>query len=88
MCFSLGAIEQLIIWLIVICAVVAIVRLLLVPYVLAPLGPPGTIIVQVLNILLWVVIAIAVVYLVFDLLSCAFSGGGYLGGGIGPGRVR
>jgi hypothetical protein len=75
MCFSLGSIEYLLIWLVILCAVVAIVRLLLIPLVFAPMGQPGVIIIQVVNIIVWVIIAIAVIYLVFDLLQCAIGGG-------------
>jgi uncharacterized membrane protein len=64
-CFSLGWIEQLLIWFVVITAVIAIIKLLI-PAVI-PLG--GTII-QVINIVVWVVVAIAIIILVFDLLSC------------------
>lgn len=65
MCFSLGWIEQLLIWLVVVCAIVAIIKLLL-PYALSPIP----LLVQVLNIVMWAVIAIFVIYLVFDLLGC------------------
>lgn len=78
MCFSLWTIESLLIWLVIICAVFAIVRLLLIPLVLAPMGAPGTIIIQVVNIILWVIVAIACIYLVFDLLSCAMIGPGVM----------
>jgi len=75
MCFSLGMVEQLIIWLIVICAAVAIIKLLLVPLVFQPMGQPGAILIQIVNIVIWVIVAIAVVYIVFDLLACALGGG-------------
>jgi uncharacterized membrane protein YccC len=66
-CFSLAWIEQLLIWLVVIAAVFALIRLV----VPAFLPPFGTTIVQVLNIVLWAIVAIAVIILIFDLLSCA-----------------
>jgi hypothetical protein len=65
MCFSLGWLEQLLIWLIVICAIIAVVRLLL-PLAMAPFP----IVIQILNIIMYAVIAIAVVILIFDLLGC------------------
>jgi hypothetical protein len=68
-CFSLLWLEQLLIWLIVVAAVVAIVRLLI-PALSGPLGPFGSVVVQALNIIIWAIIAIAVIVLVFDLLSC------------------
>jgi nitric oxide reductase large subunit len=64
-CFSLGFLEQLLIWLVIVCAIVAIIRLVL-PLALTPIP----IVAQILNIVMWAVIAIAVIYIVFDLLSC------------------
>jgi hypothetical protein len=81
-CVSLYFVENLLIWLIVICAVLAIVKLLIVPYVLTPMGQPGVILIQVVNIIVWAVIAVAIVVIIFDLLSCA------LGGGMGLGLPR
>jgi len=75
MCFSLGWLEQLLVWLIIVCAVVAILRLV-VPWVAAQLGVP--IIAQVLNIVLWAVICIICIYIIFALLSCLLSMGGGL----------
>lgn len=71
-CFSLEWLEQLLVWLIIVAAVVAILRLV-VPWVAAQLGVP--IIAQVLNIILWAVICIVVIYIVFALLSCLVGGG-------------
>lgn len=68
-CFSLFVIERLLIWLVVIAAIFALIRLL-VPAILAPFGPIGSVIVQALYIVLWVVVAIAVIVLVFELLAC------------------
>ena len=66
-CFSLLWVEQLLIWLVVIATVFALIRLV-VPTFLPPLG--GTIM-SALNIVLWAIVAIAVIVLIFDLLSCA-----------------
>lgn len=68
-CFSLGAIENLLIWLVVVGAVVALIRLL-VPVVVGPLGQFGSIVVQALYIVLWAIVAIAVIVLIFELLAC------------------
>jgi hypothetical protein len=76
-CFSLAFIENILIWLVILGAVVAIVKLVL-PYLLGPLGAPGTIVFQILNILLWAVIAIFLIVVVFDLLSCLMPIGGGL----------
>lgn len=74
-CFSLGWIEQLCIWLIVVCAVVAIIRLL-VPYLTGLIGIP--LVGQIINIVLWAVVAIMCVYIIFALLSCLLGAGGGL----------
>jgi len=72
MCFTLGFLEQLIVWLIVIGAVVACIKLL-VPYIISEIGMP--ILGQVIMIVLWAVVAIMVVYLIFGLLGCAIGSG-------------
>jgi hypothetical protein len=64
-CFSLGWLEQLLIWLVVVCAVVAIIRLLL-PLAMAPFP----VVLQILNVIMYAVVAIAVIVLLFELLSC------------------
>lgn len=75
MCFSLGWFEQLCIWLIVVIAIVSIIRLL-VPYLTGLIGVP--IIGQIINIVLWAVVAIMGVYIIFALLSCVLGAGGGL----------
>ena len=74
-CFSLSFLQQLIIWVIVIAAIVAVIRLL-VPYLTSLIGFP--IIGRIIEIVLWVVVAIAVVYLIFGLLGCLMGSGGGL----------
>ena len=72
MCFSLAWLMNLLIWIIVVCAVVALVRLLI-SFVLPHLGIAGPIldfIVKALWIVLWAVICIAAVIFIFDLISC------------------
>jgi hypothetical protein len=83
MCFSLQWLGQLLVWLIVVCAVVAVIRLL-VPLAASWL-PGGAVVVQIINIVLWAVVAIAVVWLVIDLLSCLLGAGGL---SLGPPRPR
>lgn len=75
MCFSLSWLEQMLVWLVIVCAIVAVIRLL-VPWITGVLGVP--IIGQVLNIILWAVIAIVCIYIIFALLSCLLSMGGGL----------
>ena len=69
MCFSLPWVEQLLVYLVIIGAVVAIIRLLL-PFVLSQLGAGGSVISSAINIVLWAVIAIFVIYICFALISC------------------
>src|SRR5258708_19747988 len=68
-CFTLGWIEQILIWLIVLGAVVALIKLVL-PLVLSNLGVVGSTIVAALNIVLWAIVAIALVIFIFDLIGC------------------
>jgi hypothetical protein len=78
MCFTLGFLEQLLVWLVIVCAIVAILRLLL-PWVAGQLGAAGGIVLAVINIVLWAVVAIYVIYFCFMLIEClAGSGGGLL----------
>jgi hypothetical protein len=72
MCFSLLWIAHLLIMLVIICGCVAIIRILI-PWLLGSLGPDGGRIGQILNIIIWVIFAVIVIWLVFDLLSCALG---------------
>ena len=69
MCFSLAWLESLLIYIVIVCAVVGIIRLL-VPYVLSQLGAGGNIIMAALNIIMWAIICIFVIYICFALISC------------------
>ncbi len=69
MCFNLGFLENLLVWLVVIIAIVAFVRLLL-PFILGQLGVGGSVIMQAINIFIWAMIAIFLIYLVFELIGC------------------
>lgn len=75
MCFSIGWLEQLLVWLVIVCAVIMVLRLV-VPWVAAQLGIP--IIAQVLNIVLWAIVVIFVIYFCFALLSCLSGGPPFL----------
>lgn len=79
MCFSLPWLRDLFIWLIVVCAVIALIRLLIPPLV-AFIGIP--LIGQALNIVLWAVVAIMAVNIIFALVGCLLGFGGG-GGGFG-----
>ena len=71
MCFPLGAIEHLLIWIVVVVAVFAIIRVLL---GLVPPPPDFAWAVQaaiaVARIVLWAAVTIAVVVVIFALLAC------------------
>lgn len=73
MCFSLLWLKDLLIWLVVVAAVIAIIRLL-VPWITSLTGWP--VLGQVLNIVLWAVVAIVVIMIVFALLQCLLGGAG------------
>lgn len=78
MCFSLGWVEQLLVWLVIVCAIVALIKLLI-PWLAGQLGGAGGIIIGAINIVLWAVVAICVIYFIFALISClAGSGAGGL----------
>jgi len=74
MCFSLAWIEQLLIWLVIVVAIVALLKLLL-PYILNQLGAAGGIIMQAINIVVWAVVLIFVIYFIFALIACLGGGG-------------
>lgn len=69
-CLSLGFIEQLLVWLVVASAIIAIIRLLI-PWITGITFP---IVGQVLEIILWAIVAIMAIYIIFALLSCLISG--------------
>jgi hypothetical protein len=73
-CFSLAWIEQLCIYIVIISAIWAIIKLLL-PYVTQFMP---AIVVQIIQIVLWAIIAIICIYIIFGLLSCLLGGGGSL----------
>ena len=77
MCFSIEWWEQLLVWIVIVVAIVSILRLLL-PWVLGQLGAGGGILAQVINIVLWAVICIFVIYICFALIECLLSAGGHL----------
>ena len=81
-CFSLQWLEQILIYLVCVGAVIAIIRLI-VPWVLEQIGIP--LVGQVINIILWAIVCILVIYIVFALLSCLLGGGG-LGSMLPPGH--
>lgn len=81
MCFSMAWFEQLLILLVIVCAVVGILKLL-VPWVIqqmgAEIGSGMAMIMAVFRIVVWAVIVIFVIYVVFALISCLLNYGGGL----------
>lgn len=75
MCLSLELIKQLLIDLVIIGAIFAIIKLLL-PLALTWLGGAGSVIVQVVNIILYAIVIIFVIVICFDLMGCLLGSGG------------
>lgn len=72
MCFGLAWIEQVLIWIVVVCAIIALLRLL-VSFVLPKLGLGGEIVsfvVRAVWILIWAIVCIAAIIFIFDLIAC------------------
>jgi uncharacterized membrane protein len=79
-CFSLEWFKDLLIWLVIVVAVVAILQII-VPWVLSKMQVSGIIgegvgiITQVVKIIIWAVVIIFVIYIVFALIACLTGGG-------------
>ena len=73
-CFTLGWLQQFLVWCVIVGAIIAIIRLV-VPWVMAQVGIP--MLAQIINIILWAVVVIFVIYIVFDMIQCLWS---YTGG--------
>lgn len=73
-CFSLGFMEQLCVWIICVIGLIAILKILL-PWLGGMLPGP---VAQIIQIVLWVIIAIIVVYFIFTLFGCLLGGGGFM----------
>ncbi len=79
-CFSLGWLEQVLINLVIICAIIAILKLLvpLLVGLLSPLmGGGAAVIGQIITIVLYAIVAIFVIYIVFGLIQCLVGSGGF-----------
>lgn len=73
-CFSLVWLQQMLVWLVIVAAIVAIIRLLI-PWITSITFP---IVGQALEIVLWAVLAIIAIYIIFALLQCLIGMGGGL----------
>jgi hypothetical protein len=78
MCFDLFFFEQLLIWLVLLGVFVALCKLLL-PLLFNLMGWGGSIILQVINILIWGAVAIFIIRLLFYLFACLAGSGLGLG---------
>ena len=72
-CFTLAWLEQFLIWCVIVGAIIAVIRLV-VPWAVGQLGIP--LVAQVINIILWAIVCIFVIYIIFALLSCLVGMGG------------
>lgn len=73
MCFSMTWLMNLLIWIVIIAAVIAILKLI-VPLVVSKLsGEAATIVSGLLNIALWAFVIIVCIYIAFGLISCLLS---------------
>ncbi len=73
MCFSVGWLVQMLVFLVVLCAVIAILRIWIFPM----LGATDPRIVSTINTIIWAVVCIFAIYVCAELLMCAFAGGGF-----------
>ncbi len=73
MCFSILWLVQLLVWLVVIGALVAILRLLL-PWALSFFGEVSGLIIQIVKIIIAAVIIIAVIWFCYDIITCVGFG--------------
>jgi hypothetical protein len=73
-CFSLGFWEQVCIFIVILIGLWSLIKLVL-PYLTQFLP---AIVIQIINIVVWVVIAIICILIIFGLLSCLLSAGGGL----------
>ena len=77
MCFSLEWLKNLLIWIVIVCVIVGMIRVLI-SFVIPKLGIGGevvAVIVRILTILLWGIVCIALIVFVFDLVACVAGGG-------------
>ena len=84
MCFSLAWFFSLLVWLVVVCAVVAILHIL-VPWLLGTLGvvdPSGGRVFAIIRIIIGAVILVWLIWVIYDLIMCLGPGFPRLG----PGR--
>jgi hypothetical protein len=79
MCFSLSWIEALLINVVILAVVVGVLRIL-VPWVIGLLGVDAGPLMAIINLIIWGIVIIWLIYFVFSLLGCL--GGGGFGGNL------
>lgn len=72
-CFTLQWLQQFLVWCVIVGAIIAIIRLVI-PWVMNQVGIP--LLAQIVNIILWAIVVIFVIYIAFALLSCLIGMGG------------
>lgn len=77
MCFTMLWFRDLLIWLVIVVAVVALLKLLL-PWLFAKLGQGWdvSVLMRAIDIFVWAIVVIAVIYFIFALISCLTGSGG------------
>jgi hypothetical protein len=69
MCWSAAWLVQALVWIVVLCAILAVIWTVL-PIVLGWLGQPGEIALRIFKILVTAVVIVLLIYLAYDVLSC------------------
>jgi hypothetical protein len=74
MCFSLSWIEALLVNVVIIAVIVGVLRIL-VPWIIGLLGVVAGPLMAIINIIIWGIVLIWLIYFVFSLLGCIGGGG-------------
>lgn len=74
MCFGLAWIENFLIWLVVVCGLVAIFRIFL-PMIFGWLGWAGDVAMRIINILIAMIVIVALIVFIFDVAGCLLGSG-------------
>ncbi len=68
-CFTTGAIENWLIWIVVLVAIVAVLKILA-SFIMPMIGSWGAVVTQIISIVMWAIIAIAIIVFAFELIGC------------------
>lgn len=71
-CLSLGWLEHILIWAVIVIAIFSIAKILI-AVVFSRLGEMGFILAQILNIIIYVVIALFIIAISFDIIQCLIT---------------